>query len=265
MTTIDHSYVQRAYGTEHQLVTARAVSAGEPVLCERAFVSIPLRERYAYGAYSWDLVDLILSDRDLLLAYNRRRLAVTTFLQDPQDLAIEAALVRKHRKSRQLVRELCFSVGTNNIGILNDQRAVVGYGVFEKLSRADHSCMPNTRLEAADWSQGENQLVASRDIRAGEPVTWSYFREDEFLEADYLSRNAGLVNVFRFTCRCERCKAEKPADMGHLSSPRELLAYFDELLKQQAQEMMRTPGGLQTMLEGMPMAMHAAELRKPPK
>ncbi len=261
-TPLDRTVVKPGPGAEHHLVAAVPIAAGEPVLVEAPLVDVRLKNHYEFGAYSWDLVDRLLDDRELLQRYNRCRLLASTFLLDPHDLAAEAALVRKHKKSRQLVRELFFNVGTNNIGVLDSQRAVVGYAVYEKLSRADHSCLPNAYLQPADALKAMSSLLAHRDIRAGEAITWSYFREDEFLGASYEQRNFGLVNVFRFVCRCVRCQQEQPAHIRQLKSTAEKVAYFDQLIEAEALELARTPGGLAQVLASSPMALHRAELRK---
>ena len=253
---IDRTSVQKR-GGEQQLVASERVAAGDLLVEEAPVVSIPHQVRYAYGSYSWDLVDRILKDRELLQRYGRLKLHVTEFLMDPLDLAAEAQLVKVHKKSRQLVRNLFFSVGTNNIGVLDDLGSVVGYGLYDKLSRSDHSCRPNAHLAPGRTEPDQMSLVASQDIEAGQPVTWSYFRETEFLPQDYETRNMALVNLYRFVCRCPRCCAEMPPELK--GSPR-LLEHFDQLLYAQAVELATTPGGLQHAIDQSPMAVHRRQL-----
>lgn len=237
------------------LAVAQPVAAGQPVLVEAPLVSIPLG-RYDYGSYCWDLVDRILGDPQLLRQFRKLHLASTVYLRDAHDEWVESALVAKHHKSRQLVRELFFCVGTNNVGILNAEGLVEGYGLYPVLSRADHSCEPTTRLGPGPTS-GTLSLVAVHAMQPGEPVTWSYFREAEFLGADFETRNLGLVNVFRFACRCGRCQRERPT---HLKPGVDLLAYFDALIAQQAKALALQPDGVAQAMAESPMTMHQRAL-----
>lgn len=254
-----NAQVVKLTGSEKHLIARTAIARGETVLEEAPVVCIPLKARYLLGSYSWDLVHTLLSDAELLRAYARLQLLAEHLLHDHQDLAVENWLVKHHRKSRQMIRNLFFSVGTNNIGVLDAERSIVGYGVYETLSRADHSCAPNTRLEPGNFAPNAAKLVAYRDIAAGEPLTWSYFREDEFLHADYFSRNYGLVNVFRFACRCPRCLDERPAEHRGIKDLRGLI---DSFIGQQANDLIATPAGLREILAKSPMELHRAELRQ---
>lgn len=252
--------VQRAFRDEHQLVATQAVAAGEPLLVETPLLAIPVG-RYAWGTYNWDFVDKLLSERMLLKQYDSWKLLQTTFLQDAEDLAVESALMKKHRLSRQRVKALYFSICANNIGLLDtDQMRLRGYGLFEVMSRSDHSCRPNARLRAADADRGEMALMASQDVKAGEPVTWSYFREREFLDADFETRNLGLVNHFRFACRCERCQQERPPA---LAAVRDLVPHFDGVIREMAAELVKTPQGLAEVYANSPMEVHRRALRNP--
>lgn len=254
MTPILSACVQRKTAAgEMALVASQAVAAGQTVLLEAPLVSLDIGA-YEFGSYCWDLVDRILSDASLLSRVRKLHLAVTPFLRDPLDEMVESALVARHHKSRQLVRELFFCVGTNNVGVLNDSALVVGYGLYPMLSRADHSCEPSARLTPGPEPK-TLALVATRDLCAGEAVTWSYFREAEFLSADFETRNLALVNVFRFACRCARCKRECPP---HLQGRASLVPYFDELIRAQARELAQQPGGIEQALAEAPMAVHHA-------
>jgi hypothetical protein len=234
-TSILHCTV-KPFGRESQLVATQRVAQGDVVLKETPLLQVPEFSRQ-WSSYAWEMVDRLLSNPSLFQQYRRWRLMAHVQLMHPDDLANESAMLQKHHKSRQLVRELYFSVGTNNVAVLNAERSRIGFGLYEYLSRADHSCVPNARLEGTDAGTGELMLVAYRDITPGEPVTWSYFREDEFLGADFEARNYGLVNIFRFACRCPRCVQERPA---HLVGNLDLVAYFDKLIAEHAQELVQS-------------------------
>ncbi len=174
------------------------------------------------------------------------------------DLAIEAHLVKIHRKSRQFVRMLYAGVATNNVGVLDADGLVRGHGVYPLLSRSDHSCVPNCELRPANWRAGEAALAAKQDIRAGEPLTWSYFREAEFLPQDWVTRNYSLVNLFRFACRCARCQAERPPEVP--ASPAGQVAYLDKLLYADAKKMASTPEGIARALAQCSVNLHRDRL-----
>lgn len=238
-------------------MVSQPVRPDEPLLVETPLLTIPVG-RYNWGTYGWDFVDALLGDRALLQRYDRCKLAATEFLLDQEDLDTLTALMRKHKLSRERVRRLYFDVCTNNIGVLaDDQRRVVRYGLFERMSRSDHSCAPSSRLVSSASDRSAMALVAGRDLKPGEAVTWSYFQEDDFLQADFETRNLALVNTFRFVCRCERCRAERPPE---LAGKRDLLPYFDAQLRKMAEEMAKTPEGRAEILASTPMEMHRRAL-----
>lgn len=258
MTTSTKPYaVRRISPTEQHLVAGRNLLAGEVILCEQSILHIEIGH-YEYGTYVWDMVDRLLADKALLHQYVRCQLLATPLFTDEQDKAVEDLLITKHRKSRQFIRNLYYGVGTNNIGILDHDRLVRGYGVYPVLSRSDHSCAPNTALTPANWRAAESSLSASRDIRAGEPLTWSYFREAEFLPQDWVTRNYNLVNLYRFACRCPRCAAERPVDVPSSSAGQ--VAYIDKLLKVDAKKLASSPEGLEKLLAECPANMHRNQL-----
>ena len=249
--------LRRTSPTEQQLVAARQLAAGEVILREKAIIQVPVGY-YVLSTYVWDLVDMLLSDKERLLQYNRLHLFASRTLLDAQDQEIEAHLIQKHRKSRQFVRTLYCSVATNNVGILDDECLVRAHGVFPWLSRSNHSCEPNTALTPANWRAGETSLVAKREIRAGEPLTWCYFREAEFLPQDWETRNYNLVNLYRFACRCLRCQAERPA--GVPASPEGQVAYLDKLILENAREIAKTPEGVEKLRAESPVNVHRERL-----
>lgn len=258
-TTYSACTVRPSAGGEHQLVAARAVREGELLLTEPPLVHVPLG-RYRLVTYVWDMVDKMLANPALLQNYNRQKLLASPQLLDPQDQAVEDALVKKYNKSRQLIRSLYYSIGTNNVGVLNGDRAVVGYGVFPQLSRADHSCEPNASLTAGDWTAQQVNLVARRDIKAGEAVTWCYFKESEFLPQDFLTRNVALLNIYRFVCRCPRCRAERPPELPPIGP--KLVEYLDKIIRAEARRLSATPEGISQMVAQTPMNMHKDLLRR---
>ena len=74
-------------------------------------------------------------------------------------------------------------------------------GLFLTASRMNHSCWPNVLLSSADGLLGE--VVALRDIPAGEEITVSYLRASH-LETRQ-ERAAKLQELWQFQCCCRLC------------------------------------------------------------
>ena len=72
-------------------------------------------------------------------------------------------------------------------------------GVFENISRINHSCLPNA-VHSWNASRGQETVYAVRDINEGEEVTLSYLAG-----GPSSSRKAQLKDNFGFECRCELC------------------------------------------------------------
>jgi hypothetical protein len=258
MTTPTPPYtLRRLSSTEHQLVATRNIAKDEMVLREQPVVHVSVGH-YRLSTYVWDMVDLLLADKSRLQQYVRSHLLSTPQFLDKQDLLIEAHLVTKYRKSRQFVRDLYFGVGTNNVGIVDDEMLVRAHGVFPLLSRTDHSCIPNCALTPGNWRAAEATLVAKHDISAGEPLTWCYFSEADFLPQNWLTRNYNLVNLYRFACRCPRCTAERPAEVP--SDQVKQVAYLDKFIKEAASELARQADGMEQARAQNPINLHRERL-----
>lgn len=250
---------KRISPTEQGLFTARTFQEGETIITEAPLVSIPVLSKYRLGTYVWDLVAAILADADLLRKVTGLKLMATEQLMVPDDYAIEAHLVKQSGRSRALVRCLYFTVATNNIGIIQSARVLQGYGVFPMLSRSDHSCAPSAELQPHNPASGSVALVALRPIAQGMPITWSYFEGKEFLDLDARERNVHLVDLFRFVCRCDRCRKELPL---MLPGVRDLLAHFDACLFEMARGIRDDPAALRDLEARSPMQVHRDALRR---
>ena len=75
--------------------------------------------------------------------------------------------------------------------------------LYEKMSRFNHSCKPNTtELEVNDV--GKVFLVAARDIKKGEELTVQYGATGSTSD-----RKAFLEMKYNFDCQCEACQANE--------------------------------------------------------
>jgi hypothetical protein len=244
MTIAAVRFAVTQWDKEHQLTATEPIKEGEVIVSEAPLVSV-LDINPIYFTPTWDLVDKILSRTDLTQRYWALRLKVSSFSMDPEDRRIERALAKKHRCARDMVKNLYFSVGTNNIGYTDVHREIIGHGIYPIISRANHSCRPSATHEPGVVENKEVALVALHDIRAGDAITWSYPQSRCFDNADYMTRNFNLMDNFRFVCRCERCQVEIPSELAMLPS---LSRYFDDWIRDSAraemeEELERLLGG----------------------
>lgn len=57
-------------------------------------------------------------------------------------------------------------------------------------------------------------MRATVSLVKDEPVTWSYFREEGFTDADWMSRGSALMELFSFACMCTWCQRERPLEIN---------------------------------------------------
>eukprot|EP00930_Biecheleria_cincta_P069529 TRINITY_DN57261_c0_g1_i1.p1 TRINITY_DN57261_c0_g1~~TRINITY_DN57261_c0_g1_i1.p1 ORF type:complete len:357 (+),score=70.07 TRINITY_DN57261_c0_g1_i1:50-1120(+) len=79
--------------------------------------------------------------------------------------------------------------------------------LYRYISKANHSCEPNC-IYATDEQSGIMQLVAQRNICAGEELTASYFQEDPSFQGLGLRSRRERCLTKGFQCLCTRCVRE---------------------------------------------------------
>ena len=81
--------------------------------------------------------------------------------------------------------------------------AVLGMGLFDLTSRANHSCVPSARLcyTTGDSRVAAATLVACRELSSGEEVTIDYLAG----VTDKAEKRALLREQYLFDCTCESC------------------------------------------------------------
>ncbi|CAK9183731.1 unnamed protein product [Ilex paraguariensis] len=90
---------------------------------------------------------------------------------------------------------------SNSAKVLGKNRGYYGVGLWVLASFINHSCDPNARR----LHIGDHVLVhASRDIKAGEEITFPYF--DVLLQ---LSNRKEMATNWGFRCNCKRCNFEE--------------------------------------------------------
>lgn len=70
--------------------------------------------------------------------------------------------------------------------------------LFPRISRLNHSCAPNCRVEGS-------QVISTRTVDEGEEVCFSYLAEEPLVDA----RRKMLFERWSFLCSCERCRQEE--------------------------------------------------------
>ncbi|CAK9014151.1 unnamed protein product [Durusdinium trenchii] len=80
-----------------------------------------------------------------------------------------------------------------------------GAGVFLTVSRANHSCYPNTRFYFEEEMCG---LKVLRSIEEGEEITVSYLTDRSLLQP--IAPRQTSLQTWQFRCQCQRCAA--PSD-----------------------------------------------------
>lgn len=108
--------------------------------------------------------------------------------------------------SRDEIERLFYVVETNCFPLYAMNDAHIGLQVFPLLSRANHSCEPNTGYTARF-----ERVVATKHIRAGDELFASYVNRD----LDVTERRKRLKENSFFDCDCSRCHRET----AELASP----------------------------------------------
>lgn len=221
---------------EMQLVADGRIAADEEILRERPLVRVPVGD-YELGSYAWDLTHKLVADarlRGIYFAWQLR--ADDIFPINAQDKEREKLLAKRYGIPRTMVRKLYLGIGTNNIGHGPYEGGNKGYGLYENLSRANHSCDPSARLMSTDADTGELILVAIKEHQRDQEITWNYYGDrSDFLAGNFLKRNLLLVHDFGFTCMCSRCRTEMPQDLKGVA----LLPFFKSLLADYARKQER--------------------------
>ena len=81
-------------------------------------------------------------------------------------------------------------------------------GLYNNISRINHSCVPNTTWT---WVMGDfkrRQVRAIMDIEEGEEITVCYRNEMEFFYGSRESRQQQMLEHKSFLCQCSECSLE---------------------------------------------------------
>lgn len=108
----------------------------------------------------------------------------------------------EHVKILSIFRSNAFNLGGTSS---------IRQAVFERISRINHSCLPNAQGNFHE-GLGKFNVHATRDIEADEELTLNYLHERGAIRA---SRLENLKNGYGFLCQCPACDMDsKKAVLG---------------------------------------------------
>ena len=109
--------------------------------------------------------------------------------------------IEKDPEKAKKILKICNIFSTNQIS-----DGVAGSGVAIKTARFNHSCQPNAT--ALIMPNGQNQIRAVKDIKAGEEINICYLGGFNILRNKKF-RQINLFYTWHFVCSCNLCKNEK--------------------------------------------------------
>lgn len=189
------------------MFATRRILKGQPIYGEAPMFVLRLHQDQPKGTTYTPSVQtafrsLESAERDAYVSLKKRDPGVSGiyFNHDP-------ALEINHLKEIFVSNAICLSSSGRKEGYCE-------WGVFENLSRVNHSCIPNAvgitydrRLRGT--GQYQHWLHARRDIECGEEITFCY-EETLCSEPDVTVR--GNVLKDRFVCWCRRCVNDRQDD-----------------------------------------------------
>ncbi|KAL0695365.1 hypothetical protein Bca4012_062545 [Brassica carinata] len=92
--------------------------------------------------------------------------------------------------------------------VMGKNKEYYGVGLWTLASFINHSCVPNARrLHVGDYAI----VHASRDIKAGEEITFAYYD----VLSSLLEKRKEMAESWGFCCRCSRCKFESDLSVAN--------------------------------------------------
>jgi hypothetical protein len=216
-----------------QLCATAPIAAGEEILREKPLVAVAGGD-FELGSAAWDLTHKLIADIRLRDAYYAWQLRSADLHENSrQDREIERLMAKRYGIPQAMVGKLHAGVSAFQVGYGPGEGGHQGYGLYQALGRANHSCDPSAELVVVDSASGEQALRAIKDILPGQEITRTYMDDASgFLGRNFLVRNVTLVSRMGFACRCPRCHSERPQDLKNVN----LLQFFKSFLKAQAEK-----------------------------
>lgn len=89
--------------------------------------------------------------------------------------------------------------------LIDEQVAPWITGIFVLTAHLNHSCEPNAMVVSQEFVDAHVDLVAKRDILAGEEILISYIQGVENQKSTH-QRRRELEAKYLFTCGCRKCR-----------------------------------------------------------
>lgn len=183
------------------MFATRRILKGEPIFGETPMIALELHQDQLKGATRIPSVmaavqNLDQTERDAYLSLTKRDPRISGLLFDHHHTGLEINELKEIFISNAICLPSCCQ-----------KEGYCEWGVFEHLSRVNHSCMPNAvgmtyNRKLRGTGQCQHWLHARRDIEQGEEITISYV-EALCTEVNVTVRASVLKE--RFICWCLRC------------------------------------------------------------
>ncbi|OCK74456.1 SET domain-containing protein [Lepidopterella palustris CBS 459.81] len=129
--------------------------------------------------------------------------------------------IKEHIAILNVFRSNCFDIGSS--------QASIQQAIFPRISRMNHSCVPNAQGNFHD-EMGRFNVHATRDIKAGKELTLNYLPEHGAVKA---TRQSRLLSGYGFLCDCPACDLTllrgRDGEEKRLQAHRKLSAYAEGL------------------------------------
>lgn len=207
------------------LIARQPIASGGTVTCERPFmlarrtVKGGVRTAYSVGVPAWKIFYAALQVRGPALAAFEQlgggEGLVSRLLPDAQKIFDEfagrlpaeqrrALAERREGEAQRIARVLAaWQANAFAFSLRGEQEDVAA--VYHLAMKMLHSCEPNCESKALPT--GELAVIASRDIRLGEYLTWDYTGGEASALGSVAARRA-LLRRRGFECECPRCERE---------------------------------------------------------
>ncbi|KAL0636569.1 hypothetical protein Q9L58_004407 [Maublancomyces gigas] len=182
------------------MFATRRISRGEPIHGESPIFTLELHPDQLKDPYFPSVVkmvqDLDSADRDAYLALRTRDPRLSEYSFSHHSSSFEVNRLKEIFISNAICLPTCC-----------EKEGYCEWGIFQDLSRVNHSCMPNSigltyNRKLRGTGQCQHWLHARRDIEPGEEITLCYV-EALCTEVDVTLRASVLKD--RFVCWCQRC------------------------------------------------------------
>ena len=212
---LSNTRIRDSPGRGRGLFATCDISAGEIVMCEKAFCVVWGLESEALTAMTYDVRD----DRIRVSPVGLSKSIVQKLLSNPSQIEKVMDLYSDYQgdeknvfgtedgpivdtfRVHDIVSRNAFGLGSQ-FGEQGAKDASTGLWIWT--AYVNHSCIPNVKKEFV----GDLMVLrATRSVVAGEEILHSYVES-----RDYEARKRALMTTWGFECNCSLCAAERPDD-----------------------------------------------------